>query len=346
MNLDMSQINTQLSHAASVAWHKYSGPDGLSLLLLLGTIVVAALVTFSQQEEGRWSVRTFIQYALPADVLRHPSARADALFWICRRLTAPLMAFPFVLTAAATGIAVNAALVHLTGLNFHPTTGLSPGLMVLFMVTMLIAYDLSYYIYHVLQHHVRFMWELHKVHHSAEVMVGITATRVHPLDQLMNKVWDGFIPGIAYGVWMFFVLDPVEALVFGINVYVLRNILMMDVVRHTHYAFSFGPVLDRVMLSPHAHQLHHSKARAHWNKNYGLMLSVWDRMFGTMIDPKRGETFEFGLGGAEAREYRSVSALYLLPLIKIARRCRRALLALCERAIFQAPWRHWTVRRE
>ena len=69
-------------------------------------------------------------------------------------------------------------------------------------------------------------------------------------------------------------------------------------------------------------------------------------MFGTMIDPKRGETFEFGLSGAEAREYRSVSALYVLPLIKIARLCRRALLALYERAIFHAPWRHWTVRRE
>jgi sterol desaturase/sphingolipid hydroxylase (fatty acid hydroxylase superfamily) len=346
MSLDILQINAQLAHLASVAWQKYSGPDGLSLLLLLGTIVLAAGITFWQQGEVRRSVRAFIQYAFPISVLRHPSARADALFWICRRLTAPFMAFPFVLTAAATGFAVNAALMHVTGLSSHATTGLSPGLLVLFMITMLIAYDLSYYIYHVLQHNLPFMWELHKVHHSAEVMVGITSTRVHPLDQLMNKVWDGFIPGIAYGIWMFFVLDPIEALVFGINVYVLRNILMMDVVRHTHYPFSFGVALDRVMLSPHAHQLHHSVAPIHYNKNYGLMLSVWDRMFGTMIDPKVGETFEFGLGGTESREYHSLFGLYILPVIKVTRMCRGALLKMYELATSHAPSRHRTVRHE
>lgn len=33
------------------------------------------------------------------------------------------------------------------------------------------------------------------MHHSAEVMVGITKDRVHPLDDFMNRIWDGAIPG-------------------------------------------------------------------------------------------------------------------------------------------------------
>ena len=346
MGSELSLVNAKLTQLFAYEWQKYSGPDGLALLLLFGTVVLAAAFTFLHQTEGRFSVRAFVAYALPQDVLRHPSARADALFWVCRRLTAPLLAFPFVLTAAAVGLAVNAALVRLTGLNLHPTPGLSPGMLVLFTVTMLIAYDLSYYLYHVAQHNLPFMWELHKVHHSAEVMVGITASRIHPLDTLMNRIWDGVIPGIAYGLWMFFVLDPVEALVFGINIYVLRNILMMDTVRHTHYQLSFGRVLDRVILSPHAHQLHHSVAEQHWNKNYGLMLCIWDRIFGTMIDPKHGETFVFGLGGPESRKYQSLYGLYVLPLVNIARMSRRAAANAARLASAHAPWRDQAVRNK
>ncbi len=346
MVADAADIHSKLNHLLAVKWEKYSGPDGLALLLLFATVVLAAVITFLQQTQGRRSLRAFIQYALPPEVLRHPSARADALFWVCRRLTGPLLAFPFVLTAAATGLAVNAALLHLTGWDPHPSPGMSPALVVLFTVTMLIAYDLSYYVYHVLQHNLPFLWELHKVHHSAEVMVGITSTRIHPLDQLMNRIWDGFIPGIAYGIWLFFVLDPVEALVFGLNVYVLRNILMMDTVRHTHLKLSFGSMLDRVILSPHAHQLHHSVAEVHWNKNYGLMLSVWDRLFGTMIDPKPGETFQFGLGGPESREYHTLFGLYVLPLVNMARMSRRAAANLGRLVLAGAPWRDQAVRNK
>ena len=57
----------------------------------------------------------------------------------------------------------------------------------------------------------------------------------------MNRWWDGIIPGLAYGAWLFFALDPVELTVFGINVYFLRNAaLMMDFVRHTHLKLSYG----------------------------------------------------------------------------------------------------------
>jgi sterol desaturase/sphingolipid hydroxylase (fatty acid hydroxylase superfamily) len=123
---------------------------------------------------------------------------------------------------------------------------------------------------------------------------------------------------LAYGAWLFVALSPTEVLVFGVNVYVLRNVLMMDFVRHTHFKLSFG-WLNTVILCPHWHQLHHSTNPKHWDKNFGLMLSVWDRMFGTLVIPEPNESFNFGLANDEHREYRSVTAVYLLPLIKIYR---------------------------
>jgi sterol desaturase/sphingolipid hydroxylase (fatty acid hydroxylase superfamily) len=163
------------------------------------------------------------------------------------------------------------------------------------------------------------LWELHKVHHSAEVMVGTTKDRIHPLDDVMNRMWDGLITGPVYGFWLFFAYDPVELTILGLNVYVLRNIIMMDFVRHTHLRISFGKVVNAVILCPHYHQLHHSTDPRHYDKNFGLMLSVWDRMFGTLVVPEPNESFSFGLG-REGDEYQSTVGLFILPLRKMGRR--------------------------
>ena len=72
------------------------------------------------------------------------------------------------------------------------------------------------------------------------------------------------------------------------------------------------------MLCPHYHQLHHSTDPKHYDRNFGLMLAVWDRMFGTLARPGRGESFTFGLPGREAAPYQSMHGLYVLPMLRMA----------------------------
>lgn len=289
-----------------------TGPTVLTLGLLWSTVIAAAVITYHRSPHGLW------QHLVPRGTFRHPSARADFWFWLLRRITKPLYIFPTALTAIGVGTAIHAMLSHLLPTPPSAVTPAGPLTLVLFTLTMLLAYDVSYYFYHYLQHKVHWMWELHKVHHSAELMIGVTQGRVHPLDDFMTHLWDGLIPGAMYGGWLFFVLSPMELTVFGINVYILRNILMMDFVRHTHFKLSFGWV-NNVILSPHYHQLHHSSNPKHYDKNFGLMLSVWDRLFGTLMRPEPDETFTFGLADGEHREYHSLTGLYLLPLVKIYR---------------------------
>ena len=288
----------------------FSRENLLTLMLLWGTVACAAAITFVR------SGKSWRQHLLPTIIFTHPSARADFWFWIARRLTKLV----YLLPASATVTVLTGTIIHnafATILPPHAATPAGPGMVVVFTITMLLAYDLSYYIYHYLQHKVPVLWDLHKVHHSAEVMVGITEGRVHPLDDLMTHIWDGIIPGVAYGIWLFFLFDPVEVTIFGINVYVMRNILMMDFVRHTHFKLSFGKWINAVILCPHWHQLHHSADPRHWDKNFGLMLSIWDRMFGTLVEPQPDEEFKFGLAHDEHLDYRSVGRLYLVPLNKI-----------------------------
>ena len=301
------------------AWHYLSGPNGIALLLLWTTVLLAAIVTYVRAYPGQWSLRHFLHHVVPPEVFHHPSARADFLFWLSRRIFMPLLVLPLALSTAVAGHAAYVVLKAILGPPAAPAGPAGPGTLILFTITMLIAYDLSYYIYHRLQHAVPILWELHKVHHSAQIMVGVTKDRVHPIDEIMNRWWDGIIPGLCYGIWLFFALDPVEVTIFGLNVYMLRNtILMMDFVRHTHLKLSYGRYLDRILLSPHYHQLHHSVAEQHWDKNFGLSLSIWDRLFGTLVIPEKDEDFVFGLTGNEHDEYQSLYRLHVLPLKKIA----------------------------
>lgn len=307
----------------ALAWAHLSGENGLTMLLLWATVIFAGVVTYIRTRPDRWSARDFIRHILPSEVFHHPSARADFLFWLSRRIFMPLLVVPLIVSTYTAGHFAYWVLSSIFGPPSHPVGPAGPVMLIAFTVTMLIAYDLSYYLYHRMQHQIPILWELHKVHHSAQIMIGVTKDRVHPIDEIMNHWWDGLIPGLCYGVWLFFALDPVEVTVFGINVYIMRNIiLMMDFVRHTHLRLSYGRHLSAILLSPHYHQLHHSIAEKHWDKNFGLTLSVWDRLFGTLVVPEPDEEFVFGLTDNEHDEYQSLYKLHVVPLKKIAGRIR------------------------
>lgn len=293
-----------------------TGADWLALGLVWATVVAAALVTYVQSRPASASLRDLWRHVLPAGTLSHPSARADFLFWLSRKITMPLMVAPLALSTVAAG----SVAYSLLAMAFGPAGQVGPAgtaMLCAFTLSMMVAYDLSYYIYHYLCHHVPVLWELHKVHHSAQVMVGVTKDRVHPIDEVLNRCWNGLIPGFTYGVWLFFALDPVEVTLFGLNAYFIRGLLMMDVVRHTHMTLSYGRWLNNIFLCPYYHQLHHSIDPAHYNRNFGLLFSFWDRVFGTLEIPAPGQSFTFGLANQEHDEYQSVVRLHVVPVRKI-----------------------------
>jgi sterol desaturase/sphingolipid hydroxylase (fatty acid hydroxylase superfamily) len=317
--MNMIEAGSDIHRYVELAWQHLSGENGITILLLWATVLFAAVVTYVRANPGHRAFRGFIRHFLPPQIFHHPSARADFLFWLSRRIFMPLLVLPLVISTYAAGHFAYWVLRSILGAPSHPVGPAGPGMLVAFTITMLLAYDLSYYLYHFMQHKIPILWELHKVHHSAQVMIGVTKDRVHPIDEIMNHWWDGLIPGLCYGIWLFFALDPVELTVFGVNVYALRNIiLMMDFVRHTHLKLSYGRHLSAILLSPHYHQLHHSIAEKHWDKNFGLGLSIWDRMFGTLVVPEPDEDFVFGLTDNEHDEYQSLYRLHIVPLKKIA----------------------------
>jgi sterol desaturase/sphingolipid hydroxylase (fatty acid hydroxylase superfamily) len=308
-----------VNYLFSLVGQKMSFASSLGAVLLVGSFIVTAVISYLYSDEER-SWRGLWRHALPPETLRHPSARADIWFYISGKLTSMVVAVPGASLAVGVGVMINRELQHVVPWPPSSTPG-STGLLALFTLTMLLIHDFSYYLYHRLQHRVPILWELHKVHHSAEAMVGFTKYRIHPLDILVERCWDCWFVGVVYGIWLFYTHDPLESAIWGINIYRFRNIVTLDFISHTPYKISYGTIGNNILMSPHYHQLHHSVLPEHWDKNFSVGLSCWDWLFGTLMAPRPNEDFVFGLRltDRESEEYHSWWRLYTVPLVKISR---------------------------
>jgi sterol desaturase/sphingolipid hydroxylase (fatty acid hydroxylase superfamily) len=107
--------------------------------------------------------------------------------------------------------------------------------------------------------------------------------------------------------------------VLGLNAVIFVYYVMGYPLRHSHVWISYGPTLSRFFISPAQHQIHHSSAEKHWDKNMGGFFALWDWIFGTLYVPKQREELVYGLPGDEGKEYSGVAQLYVQPFRNNAR---------------------------
>lgn len=130
---------------------------------------------------------------------------------------------------------------------------------------------------HYLLHKVPAMWRLHLVHHSDKNVDATTGTRHHPLDFIIRES---------------FALIAVVIMGMPIAFYLFYRILSVLFTYFTHANISMPLWLDKslsfVIVTPNMHKFHHHYELPWTDSNYGNMLSIWDRMFGTFVygDPK------------------------------------------------------------
>lgn len=193
-----------------VVTKRLNGPNGLATVLLLLPIVMSAVMVFLQSDKSR-RLSGFMQFVVPTDTFMNASAWADFPFWISRKLLMLLVAVPAGASITiACGYASHAVLAAMFGEAGHVSDHQIVAVSVMFIMTMLLAYDVSYYLYHNLQHRIPALWEQHKVHQSAEVMVGTSKDRIHPINDVMNRVWDRLVAGPVYGFQLLFAFDSVD----------------------------------------------------------------------------------------------------------------------------------------
>lgn len=177
--------------------------------------------------------------------------------------------------------------------------------------------------------HSRWLWAFHKVHHSAPVLVPATASRVHFVEKIVEKLGITACLGLFAGAfWHACGGEVSRYTLFGVTYLVFIFNSLAANLRHTHVWLSFGPALEHVLNSPAQHQIHHSDAPRHFNRNFGVNLSLWDWMFGTLyVTSTRPEPLRFGIGGQDHHRYLTVYGLIVTPFVETARKCLHALKA-------------------
>ncbi len=131
-----------------------------------------------------------------------------------------------------------------------------------------ILFDLAIYVWHLASHHYEFLWRFHKVHHSDKSFNVTTGFRFHVFDLFLE---------IPYKC-LFVILIGVEAnLVLAIETVELLFIFF----HHANLRFAFEERISHFIITPALHRTHHSAMRQEHDSNYGIVLAVWDKLFGT-----------------------------------------------------------------
>lgn len=128
------------------------------------------------------------------------------------------------------------------------------------------AADFTYYWMHRLEHEHRILWASHSVHHSSEDYNLTISMRLSIVESLFE--WAFLIPMLLVG------FSPFQAIVSLVFVAQFQTWI------HTERIGKLG-ILDEIFNTPSVHRVHHGSNKKYLDKNYGGILIIWDKLFGT-----------------------------------------------------------------
>lgn len=266
---------------------------------LMSTLVIATIHTVRRRlKKGRKvKVRTVIAGLFPGKIFRHRSMRADVFMFFLNTLMTGLLIGWAIVGFGTVSEGVKGALTSAFG-PLEKTT--LPDWFTRSLATLLffLAYEFGYWFDHYIKHRSRILWEFHKVHHSAEHLTPMTVWRMHPIDSWIFANILSVTIGSVAGIYAWAMGGTVTAYALtGTNIILVVFIHIYLHLQHSEFWITFTGWRGKLLMSPAHHQIHHSDAVRHYDKNMGSCLAIWDWLFGTLYMPtKEREKFGFGIG--------------------------------------------------
>ncbi len=191
--------------------------------------------------------------------------------FIVFRLLAPILAIFSAIVANSMGF----------GLLNNFDLSLLPGLLLSVVIL-----DFKQYVFHRLVHWVDLFWQAHKVHHSDSELDVSTGFRFHPIEAVLSQLMHVAVI-VIFGL-------PVEGIV-------LWQLLTYHINFFTHSNIRIPAAVDRclrwVIVTPAMHRRHHLAREPDANSNFGSLLSIWDRLFGSYLEDRPGAKRTAGESG-------------------------------------------------
>ncbi|KLE04507.1 sterol desaturase family protein [Aliarcobacter butzleri] len=248
----------------------------------------------------------------------HPSAKLDYYYFFLSYFINILLLVPFIVSAKTVALFVNKELYFY--FDYYDNSFFSyKQIVLMYTISIFVVSDFTRYWLHRFLHTIPFLWEFHKIHHSAKVLTPITFYRVHPVENFLFGLRYSLSVGFVTGVFIYFFGAKVDIyMVFGVNIILFVFSLFGSNLRHSHIPFSYGKFIEKWLLSPKQHQIHHDKK--HFNKNFGGYIAIWDRLFGSLTLSKDVKVLKFGLRREQMQDYLSLKYLIIRPFINLLKR--------------------------
>ena len=302
-------------------------------LYVLSSVVIAlAVYLFARDRDPREDrnlkgIAGFFRFCFPTWVWSHPSAWLDVRYFLFHGVFRGML----ILVSGLISVGGIATWVHRELVGPYGTPPLaslagSEFAAITCTIFLFLFVDLLNYFTHVLQHKVPWLWEFHKIHHSAVVMHPLTNYREHPIDNIASDCTTAVANGIGIGILVSIFEEQHLTKILGLSVFgFLFNFLAYNL-RHSHIWLAWPPSIGWIVGSPAHHQLHHSAEPQHRDKNFAFGFTIWDWLFGTLHLPRERDTFPYGLGDGTEAEYSSAVRMYVLPFVKIFQSLRQRVL--------------------
>ena len=150
------------------------------------------------------------------------------------------------------------------------------GILGTILVSFLVLDFFGGWLVHIVEHKLGFLWRFHVVHHADNNVDATTGLRHHPVESVLR------------GVFFFMAIFISGAPIYVVMIY--QTVLILAAA-FTHANISLPKWLDNgmsyILVSPNMHKVHHHWKQPYTDSNYGVIFSIWDRLFGTFkkLDP-------------------------------------------------------------
>ncbi|MDK9557016.1 sterol desaturase family protein [Marinobacter sp. M216] len=282
-----------------------------------------------RKHRGQTDAPSFWQFIGGRSVNLHRSALLDYQYYLVRAILKVALVLPAVALVDPLILTSGDYIAFFNNLwGARPEMGNNLALSLLYGLGVFLVQDFKHYWVH-RAFHSRWLWEFHKVHHSAPVLVPVTASRIHFVEKIVERLATALCIGLYAGIFWYLCGGEINRYtLFGVTYLVFVFNALAANLRHSHVWLSFGPNLEHILNSPAQHQIHHSDAPRHFNKNFGTNLSLWDWMFGTLYTTTNNpEPIRFGTGALDQERYLTLYSLIVTPFVELARRLRRPVSA-------------------
>ncbi len=166
----------------------------------------------------------------------------------------------------------------------------------LYWFLLFILEDLAFYIEHRIDHYCRIFWAVHVTHHSSEEFNLTTGFRSSVLQPVYRFIY--FVPIALMG------FDPLD-IVFMYSITQTYGILV-----HTQYIIKMPRWFEAIFVSPSHHRVHHASNTIYLDKNMGMCLIIWDKLFGSFQEEVKEQPVKYGLTKPVANHHHPMKIIF------------------------------------